>query len=81
MSWGWRGAVGLQVWVAVPLGGALYGRAAAGRGRKVLGVGWLEIMGKVAIARAGGLSWQVRGGLRREAPGAGGVGGREEGGL
>lgn len=35
VPWGWRGGVGIQARVAVPLVGALCGRAAAGRRRKV----------------------------------------------
>lgn len=31
VSWGWRGGSGIQARVPAPLGGALYGRGAAGR--------------------------------------------------
>lgn len=35
VPWEWRGGEGIQALVAVPLAGALCGRVAAGRSRKV----------------------------------------------
>lgn len=80
VSWGWRGVVGTWVWVAVALGGALCVRVAAECGRKVFG-GWLEMMGRMAIVRAEGLSWQVLRGPWMEMHLSFAGGDREEGGL
>lgn len=63
------------------LGGALCVRVAAECGRKVFDGGWLEMMGRMAIVRAEGLSWQVRRGLWMEMHLSFVGGDREEGGL